>query len=63
MLGTSMMSPQMVRRLGVLGFVAAFVALALLPFFGTDFGKGAMRWFSLGFASVPAVGVPEAASS
>ena len=46
-----MMSPQMVRRLGVLGFAAAFVALALLPFFGTDFGKGAMRWFSLGFAS------------
>jgi cell division protein FtsW len=51
MLGTSMMSPQMVRRLGVLGFAAAFVALALLPFFGTDFGKGAIRWFSLGFAS------------
>lgn len=51
MFGTSMMSPQMVRRLGVLGFLAAFVALALLPFFGTDFGKGAMRWFSLGFAS------------
>jgi cell division protein FtsW len=51
MLGVSMMSPQMVRRLGVLGFVAAFVALALLPFFGTDFGKGAIRWFSLGFAS------------
>ena len=28
------------------------VALALLPVFGTDFGKGAVRWFSLGFASV-----------
>jgi cell division protein FtsW len=51
MLGVSMMSPQMVRRLGVLGFVGAFIALALLPFFGTDFGKGAIRWFSLGFAS------------
>ncbi len=49
---TSMMSPQLVRRLGVLGFLAAFVALALLPVFGTDFGKGAVRWFSLGFASV-----------
>jgi cell division protein FtsW len=24
----------------------------LLPVFGTDFGKGAVRWFSLGFASV-----------
>ena len=30
----------------------SFVALALLPVFGTDFGKGAVRWFSLGFASV-----------
>lgn len=51
MLAVSMMSPEMVRRLGVLGFAAAFVALGLLPFFGTDFGKGAVRWFSLGFAS------------
>mgnify|MGYP005853719617 CR=1 FL=1 len=49
---TSMMSPQLVRRLAVLGFLAAFVALVLLPFFGTDFGKGAMRWYSLGFASI-----------
>jgi cell division protein FtsW len=48
----SMMTPLMVRRLAVLGFVAAFAALALLPFFGTDFGKGAIRWYSLGFASV-----------
>lgn len=52
MLLTSMMSPILVRRLAVLGFVASFVALALLPFFGTDFGKGAMRWYSLGFASL-----------
>ncbi|WP_415921094.1 putative lipid II flippase FtsW [Tateyamaria sp. SN6-1] len=52
MIVTSMMSPTVVRRLAVLGFLAAFVALALLPFFGTDFGKGAVRWYSLGFASV-----------
>jgi len=52
MLLTSMMSPTLVRRLAVLGFVAAFVAMALLPIFGTDFGKGAMRWYSLGFASL-----------
>ncbi|MEX0279823.1 MAG: putative lipid II flippase FtsW [Arenibacterium sp.] len=52
MLLTSMMSPTLVRRLAVLGFLASFVALALLPFFGTDFGKGAVRWYSLGFASV-----------
>ncbi len=49
---TSMMSPVLVRRLAVFGFLGAFVALAFLPFFGTDFGKGAMRWYSLGFASV-----------
>ena len=52
MIITSMMSPVVVRRLAVLGFLVAFVALAMLPFFGTDFGKGAVRWYSLGFASV-----------
>jgi cell division protein FtsW len=51
MFATTMMSPQMVRRLGVLGFLAAFAAIVALPFFGTDFGKGAVRWYSLGFAS------------
>ena len=49
---TSMMSPQLVRRLAVLGFACAFLALALLPVLGTDFGKGAVRWYSLGFASL-----------
>ncbi len=48
----SMMPPAVVRRVGVIGFLAAFAALALLPFFGTDFGKGATRWYSMGFASV-----------
>jgi cell division protein FtsW len=52
MVGLSMASPALVRRLGVLGFAVAFAALALLPVFGTDFGKGAVRWFSFGFASV-----------
>jgi cell division protein FtsW len=52
MLATSMMTPDMVRRIGVLGFALSFVALILLPVFGTDFGKGAVRWFSFGFASV-----------
>ena len=52
MMLTSMMSPQLVRRLAVLGFVVAFIALIFLPFFGTDFGKGAVRWYSLGFASL-----------
>jgi cell division protein FtsW len=52
MMLTSMMSPTLVRRLAVIGFLVSFVALALLPFLGTDFGKGATRWYSLGFASV-----------
>ena len=52
MIITTMMTPQLVRRLAVLGFIAAFIALALLPFFGTDYGKGAVRWFSLGFGSI-----------
>jgi len=52
MMAISMMSPAQVRRIGVLGFLVSFVALMGLPFFGTDFGKGAVRWFSLGFGSV-----------
>lgn len=52
MMLTSMMSPTLVRRLAVIGFIFAFVAMALLPIFGTDFGKGAVRWYSLGFASL-----------
>jgi cell division protein FtsW len=48
----SMMSTHLVRRLAVLTFAVTFVALILLPVFGTDFGKGATRWYSLGFASV-----------
>ncbi len=52
LLACSMMTPQQVRRFGVIGFALAFVALALLPVFGTNFGKGAIRWYSLGFGSI-----------
>lgn len=52
MIAVSMMTPQLVRRLAVIGFACSFAALALLPVLGTDFGKGAVRWYSLGFASV-----------
>jgi cell division protein FtsW len=52
MVGVSMMPPQMIRRIGVIGFAITLSALAVLPFMGTDFGKGAVRWFSFGFASV-----------
>ncbi|MCO4841861.1 MAG: putative lipid II flippase FtsW [Yoonia sp.] len=51
MLAMSMMAPQMVRRVAVVGFLVSFIALMGLPLFGTDFGKGAVRWYSLGFAS------------
>jgi cell division protein FtsW len=52
MLVISMMSPRQIRRLGVLGFAVAFVLILALPFIGTDFGKGATRWLSLGFVSI-----------
>lgn len=52
MLVVSMMSPVRLRRWAVLGFLAAFVAVALLPVFGTDYGKGAVRWYSLRVVSV-----------
>ncbi|MEZ5716681.1 MAG: putative lipid II flippase FtsW [Paracoccaceae bacterium] len=52
MLITSMMSPDLVRRLAVIGFLLSLLAILGLPFAGTDFGKGAVRWYSLGFASV-----------
>ncbi len=48
----SMQTPSNIRRLAVLGFIGAFVAIALLPFLGTDYGKGAVRWYSLGFISL-----------
>lgn len=52
MLVVSMLPPRSLRRLSVLAFAGATLAVALLPVFGTDFGKGAVRWYSLGFASV-----------
>ena len=52
LLVVSTFSPRMVRRIGVLGFAAAFIVVLMLPFVGTDFGKGAVRWFSFGFASI-----------
>jgi len=52
MLGVSMLNPRQIRRLGVVLFAVALLGLALLPFLGTNYGKGAVRWFSLGFGSV-----------
>ena len=52
MVVVSMLPPIQVRRLATLGFALAFIGLALLPIFGTDFNKGATRWYSLGFGSI-----------
>jgi cell division protein FtsW len=52
MLVISMMAPQRLRRWGVVAFLLSVVALMLLPVFGTDFGKGAVRWYSLRVVSV-----------
>ena len=40
------------RRTGIGVFLFAFIGILLLPVFGTDFGKGAVRWFSFGFGSI-----------
>jgi cell division protein FtsW len=47
MLIISTFSPRMVRRIGVAGFALAFLVVIALPFIGTDFGKGAVRWLRL----------------
>ena len=52
MLVTSLMPVVWIRRFAVIGFLMAFVATLLLPYFGTDFGKGSVRWYSLGFSSL-----------
>ena len=52
MVALSMATTAQARRLSVLGFAACLAAVALLPVLGTDFGKGAVRWYSLGVASV-----------
>ncbi len=52
MLWVSTWQVKTIRRLSILGFAVGMVTLALLPWLGTDFGKGAVRWYSLGFAAV-----------
>ncbi|HUF87324.1 MAG TPA: putative peptidoglycan glycosyltransferase FtsW [Thermohalobaculum sp.] len=48
----SMCSVATVRRYGIVLFLISFAATAALPWLGTDFGKGATRWYSLGFFSL-----------
>ena len=48
----SMMSTVTIRRMGIILFGIFFAATLLLPWLGTDFGKGAVRWYSLGIISL-----------
>ena len=48
----SMTSRLAIRRGGLILFLVAFAATAALPWLGTDFGKGATRWYSLGIISL-----------
>ena len=48
----SMTSLRLIRRGAVMAFLVVLIATALLPWLGTDFGKGAYRWYSLGFTSL-----------
>jgi cell division protein FtsW len=48
----SMFPITLIRRMGAVLLLGALVATMALPWFGTDFGKGATRWYSLGFFSL-----------
>ena len=50
MIVISMLPLTLVRRFALSGFFICVIAIILLPAFGTDYGKGAIRWFS--FASL-----------
>ncbi|WP_138468723.1 FtsW/RodA/SpoVE family cell cycle protein [Poseidonocella sp. HB161398] len=52
MIAASVMPVMTIRRFGIMGFALCLAALLLLPVFGTNFGKGAIRWYSLGIGSV-----------
>jgi len=48
----SMLKPKAALRVGCWVFLVSFLLLLLLPIIGTDFGKGSIRWLSLGFTSI-----------
>ncbi len=52
MLYISTMSVKAARRWAVIGFLIVLVSLALLPWLGTDYDKGAIRWYSFGLGSI-----------
>lgn len=52
MIAVSLATPRQVRRIATFGFLVFFLFVLALPLIGTDFGKGAVRWFSFGFGSI-----------
>ena len=51
LIGLSMSSIKFIRRVSIILFFFSLSLLIVIPIFGTDFGKGAYRWLSLGFIS------------
>ena len=51
LIGLSMSSIKFIRRISIILFFFSLSLLIIIPIFGTDFGKGAYRWLSLGFIS------------
>ena len=47
MVTVSVLSPDNARRTGTIIFLFSLIGLFLLPFFGVNHGKGAVRWLSL----------------
>ncbi len=48
----SMLPISFIRRVSLAGFLFCVIALLLLPLLGTDYGKGAVRWYSLAGLSI-----------
>jgi cell division protein FtsW len=44
---TSFFDIKWLRRCATIAYIFSFLSLVFLPWFGTDFGKGAVRWYSL----------------
>ncbi len=52
LLSISFLKPKQALRIGCWVFCISFILLVLLPFIGTGYDKGSIRWLSLGFASI-----------
>lgn len=52
MLAVSQLNERIVLRMGTLLCVVSFLAVLALHVFGTDYGKGSVRWLSMGAISV-----------